>query len=278
MVNLPELTVYISHTCDLACEGCFTYNHLNWSGHFKPEYNLEQLRGLVEFNEVFLIGGEPTLNPYLKEWMDWVEYTWPSSKKWIVTNGRHLDKLENISWSNNWNVEISAHSPTDLKLILDWLTNKNIVTERFFNNQHTDAEWHYRLLLNGKDVGELSESWNFFNNPAVLKNNQEISWSPFSNSIEQHNLCPAKECMHLLNGRFYRCHQQALLPILNETFKIADEYKSIAKQDVGCSPDEFLTWAKTRLEPQTQCSLCNWNNKIVLPAESKIKKIKVLKV
>ena len=275
MITLPELTVYISHTCDLACDHCFTYNNLNWKGHFDVDHSVDLLRGLVSFDEVCILGGEPLTNPNINKWMDWVEQMWPDSKKWIVTNGRHLDKVD---WRDQWHLEISAHSPTDLTSILSWLDSKSIKYEKFYNDKHTDAEWHYQLMLNGKDVGELSEAWHFYKMPTVLENNKSISWKGLQDKKTQHALCPAKACMHLLNGRFYRCPQQALLPQLSTTFVIDKEYRNLAEQDLGCSSQEFLEWSLTKNDPQEQCRLCHWAEKQTLPETSKNKKIKILKI
>jgi len=275
MIQLPELTVYISHTCDLACDHCFTYNNLNWKGHFDVDHSVDFLQGLVNFDEVFILGGEPLTNPNINKWMDWVEQMWPDSKKWIVTNGRNLDKID---WRDHWHLEISAHSPNDLISILSWLDSKSIGYEKFYNDRHTDAEWHYKLKKLNRDVGELSESWNFYKMSTILEDNKPISWKGLQDKEKQHDLCPAKDCMHLLNGRFYRCPQQALLPQLSTTFVINKEYKNLAEQDLGCSPKEFLEWVLTRSDPQEQCRLCYWNEKVILPIDSKIKKIKISKI
>tara|TARA_B110000977_G_scaffold62880_1_gene85433 strand:- start:1069 stop:1908 length:840 start_codon:yes stop_codon:yes gene_type:complete len=275
MLTLPELTVYISHTCDLACEGCFTFNQLNWGKHFDINNNVEQLKDKVDFEEIFLLGGEPLLNPYLKQWMDWMQYMWPHSrKKWIVTNGRNLDKLP-PDWHENWQLEISAHSPTDLEQILDWLNVRNFELTKFYDNRHTDATVHYKIMFEGQEAGELSESWKFFENPSILENNKPITWKNLNDANKQHSLCPSKECLHLLDGRFYRCPQQAILPQLHKKFRIEEPYSSIASQDVGCKPSEFLEWIETRNSPQEQCRLCDWSKKINLPEVSDIKKIKV---
>lgn len=277
MLRLPELTVYISHTCDLACKNCFTFNNLNWAKHFEINKDIESLKDKVKFQEVFLIGGEPTLHPKLKEWMEWIQYMWSDSYLWIVTNGRHLDNLPH-NWMDSWKIEISAHSPADLVSIIAWLDSNGITYEQFKDDRHTDADTHYVLYHNGKNVGELSEAWNFFEMPLVAKEGQALKWKFLSNKNEQHSICPAKACMHLLDGRFYRCQQQALLPRLSKTFAIEQPYMRIADQDLGCSPDEFFDWVVTRNSPQEQCSLCNWDKKTKLPPESEIKKIKVLKL
>ena len=281
---LPELSVYISHTCDLACDHCFTYNNLDWGGHFLFSEQKEKLQGiekLSEFKEVFLLGGEPTTHPELNLWIEWVETSWPSSMKWIVTNGRNLNLFDskNPTWlDRGWQLEISAHSPEDLNMIFSWLDSKSIVYEKFYDDRHSDAQWHYRLTYQGKGVGELSESWMFYKSSTVLESGKWISWNSLQDKEEQHKLCPSKYCLHLLNGRFYRCPQQALLPQISKTFQIDSLYKTIAEQDLGCDPSEFSQWIETRNQAQDQCRLCHWKEKQLLPETSKIKKIKILKI
>lgn len=279
MLRLPELTFYISHTCDLACANCFTYNNLNWGGHFLPPENVNKFKELaseVEFNEVFILGGEPTLNPHFVDWVNFVNTVWPNTKKWLVTNGRHLDNLIPNWWNNHWQLEISAHSSTDLKNIFDWFKNNiSDFSYKKYHQQHEDSEWHYQLYHKNIIIGEISESWHFFQTSSIAKHSKPLSWKKLNDAEEQHKLCVAKECMYYIEGRFYRCFQQALLPHLTKKFKIDSKFYDIAKQDLGCEIHEFKTWIETRLEPQSQCQLCEWNKKIKLPEVPNIKKIKV---
>jgi organic radical activating enzyme len=281
---LPELSVYISHTCDLACDHCFTYNNLDWGGHFlfsEQKEKLQELNKLSEFEEIFILGGEPINHPELDLWMEWIERSWPTSSKWIVTNGRNLRTfdMKNPDWiDRGWKLEISAHSPEDLKAILSWLDSKSIIYGKFFDDRHSDAHWHYDLKYKDKTVGELSESWLFYKSSAILENRKSITWKGLQDKEEQHKLCPSKYCLHLLNGKFYRCPQQALLPYVSKTFQIDNFYRQIAEQDLGCYPEEFSQWIKTKDQAQDQCRLCDWGEKEILPEKSKIKKIKILKI
>ena len=286
MLLLPELSVYITHTCTLACDSCCTFNHLNWGNHFKPDTSKEKLKGLqnkVDFEEVFIIGGEPTSNPALGEWMAYLESMWPNAKQWVVTNGRDLDKFDELypEWiERDWKIEISAHSKEDLDTVMSWVNKRwtDVSCERFQDTRHEDGEWHYKLVVDGIERGEITEAWQFYENPAVVKKGNKLSWDKLRDKDDQHSKCPAIQCMYLVDGRFYRCHQQAILPQLSRKFQIEDPFADIAKQDLGCSAEEFETWIKTRLEPQEQCRLCKWENKITLPEKSKIKKIKILQL
>jgi len=279
MITLPELSLYISHTCDIGCDSCFTYNNLNWGGHFKPHEDLYKLKDKVYFDWITILGGEPTTNPYLNDWMKQVETVWPNhDNKWIVTNGRNLDRIPSDWPERNWRLEISAHSPKDLSCTLAWFNNNfpKITWKKYFDDSHEDAVWHYELSLDGKYMGKISESWLFYKESLIAKPGQKLTWDKLYDPKESHKKCIASECMYFLEGRFYRCARQAILPQLSKTFQIDGKYKDLASVDLGCTIDEFNEWVKTRLEPQSQCAFCPWAEKITLPEVSKTKKIKVL--
>lgn len=281
MITLPELSLYISHTCDIGCASCFTYNNLNWGGHFKPHDDLYKLKNKVEFETITILGGEPTTNPYLNNWMQLVEGVWPNHQdKYIVTNGRHLNNIP-LDWlQRGWKLEVSAHSPQDLNNSLNWFieTWPNFKWEKYFDDTHEDAVWHYELSNNDEYIGKISEAWMFYKESLIAKPGERITWDKLYDPKEAHQKCIAKECMYFLEGRFYRCARQSLLPQLAKTFQIDGKYKDLASEDLGCTAEEFVEWSKTRLEPQSQCAFCPWNEKITLPEVSNIKKINVLKL
>ena len=139
VLTLPELSLYISHTCDIGCDSCFTYNNLNWGGHFKPEGHLEKLKGKVDFETITILGGEPTTNPHLNEWMTLVDINWPFHKdKWIVTNGRKLSNIPRNWNERGWQLEISAHSPADLKSVFESKENVSDI-EKHLDDIHKIA-------------------------------------------------------------------------------------------------------------------------------------------
>ena len=279
MIELPELSLYISHTCDIACESCFTYNNLNWGKHFKYDgKSFDYIKDKVMFDVVCIIGGEPATNPYLGEWMNTVDNCLISNHKFIVTNGRNLDKINQQypNWqNNNWKLEISAHSLNDLEIVFDWFYKnfKNVIIEKFYDDRHEDGMDHYNVYVNKKCIAEITEAWFFYKDSLVIKENKEITWNQLYDEYETHKKCIAKECMYFLDGRFYRCSRQALLPYLTKTFKIDKKYKNLTELDLGCTAEDFVEWSKTRLEPQIQCRFCAWNEKIKLPKISNTKKL-----
>ena len=165
MLTLPELSLYISHTCDIACPSCFTYNNLNWGGHFKPDWNeLGKLKKKVWVDFIAILGGEPTTNPHLHEWMDLVDDVWEHHRdKWVVTNGRNLNSLPDNWITRDWQLEISAHSPVDLAAIFQWFQDEcpHAVMKKYYSNDE-DAYTHYQVLLDGAQIAKISESWFFF--------------------------------------------------------------------------------------------------------------------
>lgn len=281
MITLPELSLYISHTCDIGCASCFTYNNLNWGGHFNPHSDLKKLKDTVWFENVFILGGEPTTNPKLDSWMELVESVWLGhTKKWIVTNGRNLSRIPSNWTDRGWLLEISAHSPTDLKTVFNWFNAnyENVTFNKRFDDRHEDSDYHYDINIGGNWHGTISEAWLFYKESLIAKPGEVLTWDKLYDINDAHKNCIARECMYFLEGRFYRCARQALLPQLAKTFQIDGQYKALAEADLGCNADELKEWSKTRLEPQSQCAFCPWSEKITLPEVSNVKKINVLKL
>lgn len=287
MQKFSDLQLYINHTCDLACPNCITFNNLDWNDdhNFKQlEPEIEKWRGKVEFEEIYLLGGEPLLHPDVKQWMLWVESMWPDSKKFITTNGRHFARLDLVypDWDSKWRVEISVHSKEDYDTAIAYINQKwnNVVLERFKHPEAVDAYYKHLVTSNGEWKAILSESWDFYevHSNVILEDNKPISWKQLNDPAEQWNKCPGKKCKYMVNGKLYQCPIQAIVPQLGKSYKVDEKFYSIVKQDFGCTADEFDSWLEKYYAPNQQCSLCDWSNRINLSGATIFKKIKAVKL
>jgi len=286
MITYNDIQIYINHTCDLACPGCITFNNLNWEHHFsfeelEPELNKWPQK--VKFNEIFLLGGEPLLHPELKKWMLWVEQAWPDSLKHITTNGRHIHKLDDIypDWDKKWKLEISTHSKNDYNTAKSYIDKKwsSVDIETVIHPEAVDAYKKHVIKKENKFKAILSESWDFYNiHENVVFNNSHISWKKLNDPQEQWNKCPGKMCKYLLNGKLYQCPLQAIFPHLAKDFVIDEKYKHIVDQDFGCTADDFEEWNKSYYKPNSQCSLCTWNDRVNILDDDKTEKVFVEKI
>lgn len=117
---MPHIELHISDKCNLNCKGCT---------HFSPLYNdigaifedkINDIRALKKlFPEIFridLLGGEPLLNPELKEYIVALRRELPKTFIQIYTNGLLIPQLSDevlkVIKENNIGISISEYYPT----------------------------------------------------------------------------------------------------------------------------------------------------------------------
>lgn len=133
---MPHIELHIADNCNLNCKGCT---------HFAPLFkelgcDLEDRVGDVAkinslFDEVFrldILGGEPLLNPELKDYIIALRKELPNSFIQIYTNGILMPKLDKkvleVMHENNIGVTISEYYPTHqmIDIIVEVLNDYSI--------------------------------------------------------------------------------------------------------------------------------------------------------
>jgi organic radical activating enzyme len=130
-----KIEFYITNVCNLNCDNCNRLNNYYFSGHeYWSDYCdvYQQWSDLVDFEEITILGGEPTLNPSLLEWINGLRRLWPKAKINLLTNGSRLkywfDRgLFNALSESNINLEVCLHNRDRhfdfLKEIQEYLIN-----------------------------------------------------------------------------------------------------------------------------------------------------------
>lgn len=89
------LQIFITSKCNKRCSGCFYQDYLGNNFMMKDEYQNIIKKFRMYFDKVILMGGEPTLHPYLR---DFVEFnTINNLDTTIYTNGFNLKNLKDLS-------------------------------------------------------------------------------------------------------------------------------------------------------------------------------------
>lgn len=217
-VSLREVQFYISHTCNLSCPNCLSFNNFNISGHH--QYNNEtckQWSNILNISDLTIIGGEPLGNPYLNDWVTGLRKLFPDVADFkICTNGLLLDKW--IDEIRQWVeqrvvIEISVHSSKHFDKInasiAEIFKNMNVET---FESDYPDYDYpdYY-----GREYNKIIFYKNF---PAFIISNpyefsewgvKNISKSKLdffdSDPLQAHSQCPYKECHYIYNGEMYKC-------------------------------------------------------------------------
>lgn len=90
---------YITNVCNLSCSECNRFNNLSFSGHFKwesykKEYT-EWAKKIIIYN-CGIVGGEPFLNPDIKNWIVGLAELWPDTVINLLTNGTKIDRFPDL--------------------------------------------------------------------------------------------------------------------------------------------------------------------------------------
>jgi len=99
MQHLKYTEFYITNVCNISCINCNRFNNFAFSGHYywndsKDEY--KKWSKIVSFDEIGVLGGEPTSNPDFNNWIIGLKDLWPKSNIRIITNGTNFKKLNEI--------------------------------------------------------------------------------------------------------------------------------------------------------------------------------------
>lgn len=117
-VFLPYLEIHAADHCNLNCKGCSAFCPLLTEPKF-PNYetfkkDLKRLKELVPFiRTIQVMGGEPTLNPDLHLFLNYIKTIYPYSNLKLMTNGLLLKSLSQRVWDsiidNGVTIDISCY-------------------------------------------------------------------------------------------------------------------------------------------------------------------------
>ena len=286
--RIPELTIYITDSCSMSCQGCITSNNLALGGHLRLEdarQRMDVWARLVQVEHLYVIGGEPMSHPDLAAWITYLDKAFDSPRKTIVTNGHGIDSRtqEVATWLElGWDFEISSHSQEDFTRATEWWRALSVellditaterqVTEDGLTDYYSDSE--------GQPLMQIGVRTEFYA-PSYDVVEGEIVWRELTNPMAAHRACPAKACTHLVNGVMYRCPVQATVPRLAQKFNIQGRAGELAQRDLGYDPlaqnsRSLSTWMNTLGAVSEQCRLCKWPRTRETMPNPGLKKIKL---
>ncbi len=120
--ELMQLEVHLADHCNLNCKGCSHFSNLVPDAVFadKEQFKRDVLRLTHYFSQIhnfFLLGGEPLLNPDIRDFIDIVRGAFPYTNLILVTNGLLLPSLDeqllHCFRENRVHISISDYSILD---------------------------------------------------------------------------------------------------------------------------------------------------------------------
>lgn len=215
-MKLEFLEIMLIRTCNLSCEGCTTFSDLKYQGYVAWQQGQAWLEPWIKRFEpegVGVMGGEPLINPEIREWLIGLRQMLPNTQIRFVTNGlllkRHWDIVKLLHDLGNSVLKISRHVDTPelnsvIKLVQDSY-NWQPVTEFGIDRWLTDNEFRFQLAQPKTFLKTFRDSYE--------------SMSPHNNDPKDaFELCVQKRCPLLYNGRLYKCGTVGLTPELLDRY------------------------------------------------------------
>ena len=246
--HVSFIELHVAHTCNLTCESCSHYSNHAHKGILDLAQAEDWMRAWskrITLDELNLLGGEPTMNPRLSEFVVLARKYWPATHIRIITNGfflhRHPALPSTLEADGNASLALSVHhnDPTYLErlgpaidLLAAWQRDHGTIVE----TRQSDEGWTRRYLGSGAGMlpfedGRPRQSW---------------------------EICPARYCKQLHDGKLWKCPPLAYLNLQKAKYDLSprwDPYLQYAPLDPTCTDqelDEFL-----QREDEQACSMCS---------------------
>jgi organic radical activating enzyme len=247
MQAIKYLEIHVSHSCNLTCESCAHFSNSGHSGMLSPKEAAESLRAWqprILPREVRLLGGEPTLNPFLIDLILLTKQTWPSAALSLTTNGFFLSRHPELG-------AVLARSSAVLKLSIHGNDDKyrSAITPAMAIIQRWKSECRLKV-----HIEETSRRWTRRHHgfgPGVLPfedHDPRASWMR----------CEARECRQLFKGRLWKCAPIAYLQLQKDRYpgisSAWDPYLRYTGIGPECTEEELVAFESPAEEEI--CGMC----------------------
>ncbi len=255
---LPFLEVMATQACNLSCLGCTNYSDLPLKGFLSwddARKMIEPWVQRIEMPDFSVIGGEPLLNPTIKDWVIGLRDLLPNSRLRLTTNGlllhKKLDIVDLMHDIGNSLFKITVHCE-DEKL------NNSI--EEIFNRFKWTKTQEFGLTRWVTSNGFKLQ----INRPTQFVKTyvgEYINMMPHnSNPVDAYKICSQPNCPLLYNGKIYKCSTSALLAdtlnhVGNPNFEMWKPYLSNGI-GIDCSQEELVQFVNNHGKPNTICRMC----------------------
>jgi organic radical activating enzyme len=116
--TLGSISFYITNVCNLNCHNCSHLNNYPVKGHQRWKDNQDSCAEWgkkVDPARIFVLGGEPMLNPDFMLWINGLATLWPEAEIRINTNGTCFDRWPTLyetlkKYQGRVSISISGHN------------------------------------------------------------------------------------------------------------------------------------------------------------------------
>ena len=288
-----KVEFYITNVCNYTCDNCNRFNNHKFSGWQRwSDYEAiyRQWAERIELRAITILGGEPTLNPTLSEWVAGLNEIFNCDVE-VLTNGTRLNHVPGLYEAMTKprplerpanHIGVSLHNIADFEMlrqnILDFLDTVVVEFGIRMNippppeRQGWDSYW---TVIDKNGVIVCMHLANNFQTSAVQLNNTGQFIVHDSDPVRSHQKCGFVKfkCYHFVRGKIYKCGPAALFPEFDEQnqFDISESDRQIMNSYRPLTVDNFELykddWVESLKHPIPQCKFCpdKGANRIITP-------------
>lgn len=269
-----KIEVYITNVCNLTCDQCNRFNNFDFKGwqrwsDYADQY--KQWGKLIDLKAITIMGGEPTLNPTLTEWILGLNDAFGIEVQ-VLTNGTRLTQCRGLydaiaharprSGGRN-SLAVSLHNLDDLPQLEQDIHAFLQGTVR--RNTHRPDLWNCDYQYsdsNGVFINVYHQ--NRFTTAAV-QNPSPGKYTVFNNDpVESHSDCGFVhwKSYHFIKAKLYKCGPVALLPEFDQQMPldISDQDRAILNSYQPLTVENYNSYHSSFLanldNPIPQCKFC----------------------
>lgn len=276
-----KIEFYITNVCNLTCDNCNRFNNHKFTGwqHWDDyQHVYQQWSNYIEIKNAVIMGGEPMLNPTLKDWVVGLSQIFGCGIQ-ILSNGTRLNKMQGLYDSlvqaqkiTNIppHIQISLHNINHFKQIKQDIKNflGPVVEElgTIIDRPATDPAIYYSCR-DDQDILVNVHLADRFHSSALKLNQQGRFTLHDSDPNIAHDKCgfARYKCYHFIRGKIYKCGPVALFPEFDQqhNLDISDSDRllinSYVPMTVDLWPEHHVEWLEKLDLPIAQCKFCPEN-------------------
>lgn len=241
-VNPGDLELHVSHACNLHCEGCNHYSNHRHKGMLSVETAREWIfawRDRILPHRFSLMGGEPTLNPQLTEFVYLAHEAWPEIYRDVVTNGFFLERHPDLG---------KALQETETSLVVSIHYDSPEYKTHVERLRELTKDWGVSIQWR-----ESIERW------ALKYKGFGSRMMPFADGDPRSSweVCHARNCRQLHEGKLWKCPNIAYLGMQAEKFSLDpawEPYLEYVPLSPDCTDEELVKFVAS--EEEFICNMC----------------------
>jgi organic radical activating enzyme len=257
---LPFLETMLTQVCNLSCVGCTNYSDLKFSGYVPWEEGKEDLTNWLEkltIPDFGLIGGEPLINPEVRDWIRGSRELMPASQIRFTTNGllleKHFDVVDLLKEIDNSVLKITVH--------VDDRRVQSVIDKIFKRYEWKPVtEYGIERWASGNFKLQINHPIKFTKSYKGTYNNLEPH---NSNASKAFSVCCQQRCPLLYKKVIYKCSTSGLLPPLLEKLNKKDSvdwlpYTNVSDSSIALdsSSDQIDAFIENFGQSHRICRMC----------------------